>query len=206
MPKAKRIAVILSGCGHQDGAEITEAVSTLIVLSEAGAQVEIFAPDINFESRNVLKESARIARGKIQPLSELQAKDFDGLAMPGGFGVALVLCDWALKGAKCSVLPDAERVIKEFHSAEKPIAAICIAPALVARVLGSEGITVTIGRDADGGIANTGAIHEDCAVTDYVTDRDHRIITTPAYMYDDAKPFEVFTGIRAALRELVEMA
>src|SRR5665213_1739486 len=118
MPKAKRIAVILSGCGHQDGAEITEAVSTLIALSEAGAHVEIFAPDINFESRNVLKESARIARGKIHPLCELQAKDFDGLAMPGGFGVALNLCDWAVKGAKCSVLPDAERVIKEFHSAE----------------------------------------------------------------------------------------
>jgi enhancing lycopene biosynthesis protein 2 len=218
MPKSKRIAVVLSGCGHKDGAEITESVSTLIALSEVGATVRIFAPDTHFkvshpfqssptgETRNVLIESARIARSEIQPLSELKASDFDGLALPGGFGAALNLCTWANDGAKCSVLFDAERVIKEFFAAEKPIAAICIAPALVARVLGHEGITLTIGRDEGGEIAKTGAVHENCAVTDYVTDREFRVISTPAYMYGEAKAFEVFTGVRGAIRELVEMA
>lgn len=214
---SKRVAVILSGCGHRDGAEITESVSTLIALSEAGAEYAIFAPDQNFsvtdpltgaattETRNVLRESARIARGKIQPLKELNAKNFDALAFPGGFGAALNLCTWAKKGAACEVNPEVERVIRDFYSAEKPIAGICIAPALLARVLGREKITVTIG-EGDEEILKTGAIHEKCAVNDFVTDREHRIVTTPAYMYDGAKPAEVFAGVRAAIRELVEMA
>lgn len=216
----KRIAVILSGCGHKDGAEITEAISALIALSEAGAEYKVFAPDTDLkvtdavtskptgETRNVLKESARISRGHIQNLKELNADSFDGIAFPGGFGAALNLCDWAEKGSKCSVNPEVERVLKEFFKAEKPIAAICIAPALVARVLGHEGITVTIGNDAATAseIKKTGAHHETCKVDDFVTDRTHRLITTPAYMYDEAKPYEVFTGIRKAIRELVEMA
>src|SRR4051812_20570443 len=122
----KRVAVVLSGCGHMDGAEITEAVSSLIALSECGAEAMCFAPDVEFkvadytperftgETRNVLKESARIARGSIQPLSELRAEDFDALVFPGGYGAALNLCTWANKGAACEVNKDTERVIKEF--------------------------------------------------------------------------------------------
>lgn len=216
---SKKIAVVLAGCGNQDGAEITESASALIALSEAGVQVQIFAPDVGFkakdfltgkvtgEERNVLLEAARIARGDIKPLSELMASDFDGVVFPGGFGVALHLCTWAEKGSKCEVLPDAERVIRDFYSAQKPICAICIAPALIGRVLGSEGVTLTLGRSDDGGeLAKTGAHFEACAVTDFVTDREHRVISTPAYMYGEARPFEVFTGIRKAVRELVEMA
>ncbi len=216
----KKVAIILSGCGHKDGTEITEAVSTMIALSEANAAVEVFAPDVNFvvtdpvnsqpthEQRNVMKESARISRGLIHNLNSLKASPFDALVLPGGFGVALNLCDWAREGANCKVHPEAERVINEFYQDKKPIAAICIAPALVARVLGQFGVTLTIGSDkaTASEIAKTGAIHENCAVNDYVTDRDHRIISTPAYMYGNAKPFEVFTGIRKAMRELVEMA
>jgi enhancing lycopene biosynthesis protein 2 len=216
----KKIAVILSGCGHKDGSEITESVSTLIALAECGAEYKVFAPDIEFaakdartgqlkgETRNVLEEAARISRGEIQSLNDLKAKDFDGLAMPGGFGAALNLCTWATEGAKCKVGIQVERVLKEFYAEQKPIGAICIAPALVARVLGSHGVTVTIGKDAETAaeIGKTGAIHEECEVDDFVTDRAHRIITTPAYMYDDASPFAVFTGIRGAIRELVEMA
>lgn len=214
---AKRIAVVLSGCGHKDGSEITEAVSALVALSECGVEVHQFAPDIEFgvrdtftakpteEKRNVLHEAARISRGNVKALSELRSADFDGLVFPGGFGVALNLCTWAVEGANCKVEPETERVIREFYKEEKPIAAICIAPALVARVLGSEGITVTLGAEA-GDVEKTGATHETCAVDDFITDRDHRIVTTPAYMYDGAKPFEVFTGIRKAIRELVEMA
>lgn len=217
---AKRVAVVLSGCGHKDGSEITEAVSTLIALSEAGAVVEVFAPDVPFhvkdpitaeptdESRNVLHESARIARGHVRALSHLKAADFDAIAFPGGFGAALNLSTWAQAGAACSVLPDVERVLNEFYMAEKPIGAICIAPAVVARVLGGEGVTLTIGNDTETAteIAKTGALHETCAVDDFVSDREHRIITTPAYMYDEAKPAEVFAGIRKAMFELVEMA
>lgn len=220
MSNVKRVAVVLSGCGHKDGSEVTEAVSTLIALSEAGANYQVFAPDVEFavvdpvssgtstEKRHVLKESARISRGKIRPLQELRAKDFDGVAFPGGFGVALNLCTWAKEGAACSVNPEAERVINEFYMAEKPIVAICIAPALIAKVLGAEGVTLTIGRDPETAaeITKTGAHHEICAVDDFVTDRDHRVITTPAYMYEDAPPFAVFSGVRKAIRELVEMA
>lgn len=216
---AKKIAVILAGCGNQDGAEITEATSVLIALSEVGAQVQMFAPDVSFkaknfltgelsgETRNVMLESARIARGKITPLAELRASDFDAIAFSGGGGVITNLCNWAEKGAKCDVLPDVERVIKEFYASEKPIGAICIAPALIGRVLGSHGVTLTLGAKDNGGeLAKTGAHFEGCAVTDFVTDREHRVVSTPAYMYGDAKPFEVFTGIRKAVRELVEMA
>lgn len=216
----RRFAVILSGCGHQDGSEITESVSTLISLSEAGVDYQIFAPRIEFEvqdhvrgqksaeKRDVLTEAARIARGQVKPLEDLRVADFDGIVLPGGFGVALNLCNWSRLGSKCAVLPEIERILKEFFSAQKPIGAICISPALVARVLGNHGITVTIGDDKEVAqeIAKTGAHHENCAVDDFVSDRQHRIVTTPAYMYSDAKPNAVFTGIRRAIRELVEMS
>ncbi len=189
---SKKVAVILSGCGHKDGAEITEAVSTLIALSEAGATYEVFAP------RNVMLEAARISRGEINDLNDLHAKNFDALAIPGGMGVKLNLFDNA----------DAARVIKEFYDEQKPIAAICIAPALIAKVIGKKGVTLTIGDDQETAaeIEKTGAHHESCRVDDYITDRGHRIITTPAYMYAEARPFEVFSGVRKAIRELVEMA
>jgi enhancing lycopene biosynthesis protein 2 len=217
---AKKVAVVLSGCGHKDGSEITEAISTLIALSEAGASYDVFAPNQEFavtdaitsqptgEKRNIMTEAARIARGHIQDLKNLKASNYDALAFPGGYGAALHLCTFGKDGAACSVHPEAQRVIKDFYAEEKPIAAICIAPALIARVLGEKGVTVTIGNDKSTAaeIAKTGAHHENCAVTDYVTDRDHRLVTTPAYMYDDAKPFEVFTGVRKAIRELVEMS
>lgn len=215
----KKVAVILSGCGFKDGSEITEAVSTLIALSEFGAAYEVFAPDLEAPTINhitqkpsgahsVLAESARIARGQIRPLSKLEVSSFDGLAFPGGFGAANVLCNFASRGSHCQVLPEVGKTIEDFYKQEKPIAAICIAPALIARVLGKYGVTVTIGDDHETAseIAKTGAHHEICKVKDYVTDREHRVITTPAYMYDDAKPNEVFSGIRAAIKEFVEMA
>ena len=217
---AKRVAVILSGCGNKDGSEITEAVSVLLALNECGADVRVFAPNHTFavrdpltaeptgEHRDVFNESARIARGEISPLRELHARDFDALALPGGMGAARNLSSWAEAGAACAVEPETERVLREFHAEEKPIGAVCIAPAVVARVLGPKGITVTLGRDAAvaAEIAKTGAAFEACAVDDFVSDRDHRVVTSPAYMYADATPFQVYTGIRKAMRELVEMA
>jgi enhancing lycopene biosynthesis protein 2 len=216
----KNMAVVLSGCGHRDGAELTESISTLIALGHSEARYAIFAPNIEFkvtdaitgkptlEKRNVLQESARIARGEISDIENLRAENFDGLVFPGGFGAALHLCTFATDGAAATVLPSAERVIKDFFAAGKPIGAHCISPALLALVLGRKGITVTIGNDKETAtqIEKTGAHHENCAVDDFVTDRENKIVTTPAYMYDDATPAQAFAGISKAIRELVEMA
>ena len=204
----KKIAVVLSGCGYLDGSEITESVCTLISLSELGVDYKCFAPSGNTKGGLDMRvESAKISRSEIQELKHLKEKDFDAVIFPGGFGAALNLSSWGVDGAGGSIHPEVKRVITEFHKAIKPIGAMCIAPVLVAKVLGSEGVNVTIGEDAPTAkeIEKTGAHHAKCAVTDYVSDRDHKVLTTPAYMYD-AKPFEVFTGIRKMIRELVEMA
>ena len=142
----KNIAVVLSGCGFKDGAEITESLSTLINLSKNGASYQVFAPNVEFtstdhfsdaagETRNVMQESARISRGQVTDLKDLKASDFDAIVFPGGYGAALHLCTWATDGSNCKVNPDAERVINEFYDAGKPIGALCIAPALIAKVL-----------------------------------------------------------------------
>lgn len=215
----KSVAVILSGCGFKDGSEITEAVSTLINLSEAQANYSCFAPDKSIEPvdhvsdevlapRNMLSESARISRGQVQPLNELDAKLFDAIIFPGGFGAALHLCNWAKKGSQCEVLPDVVRVITDFYDAGKPIGAICIAPVLLAKILGHKEITITIGNDKETAqeIEKTGTLHEDCTVDDFITDRAHKIVTAPAYMYGEAPPHQVFQGIQGLVKEIVEMA
>jgi len=214
----KKIAVVLSGCGFKDGSEITEAISTLIVLSKKGAEYKVFAPNLDIEAvdhasgissgkRNALSESARISRGDITDLSHLNVDHFDGIVFPGGYGAAKNLSNWAIKGAACEVLPLVKKVLTEFHRQEKPICAICIAPTLVAKVLGQHGVELTIGNDPETAaeIEKTGAQHIECKVNDYVTDRRNKIITTPAYMYD-AKPHEVYKGIKGAIKEFVEMA
>lgn len=217
---SKKIAVILSGCGNKDGSEITEAVSLIISLSSAGAQMTFFAPNQEFtpknfltneplkEKRNLMTEAARITRSQMQDLKSLNANEFDGLAFPGGFGAALYLCNWAEAGSKCQVHPDVEKAILDFYNQSKPIAAICIAPVLVAKVLGSHSVTVTLGNDPETikEIEKTGAQHEICPVTDYITDREHKVITTPAYMYGEAKPHQVFQGISGLVKEFIEMA
>lgn len=216
----KKVAVILAGCGNLDGSEITEAVSALIALTELGAQVTCFAPSIDFQTksypglespsvtRNTLIEAARIARGKIHNLNELNQKEFDALVIPGGYGAATHLSSFASQGSKAKILPDLQKIIMEFHGASKPIGAICIAPSLLALALGQENVNVTIGNDADTAseLERTGAHHSQCLVNDYISDRDHKVLTTPAYMYGNASSFEVFTGIRKMIQELVEMA
>lgn len=217
----KKIAIVLSGCGNQDGTEITEAVSLIVSLTRLGSEIQFFAPDLEFtpqdhqlrqpavsEKRNVFKESARIARGNIHDIKILNAKNFDGLAFPGGFGAALRLSDWGQRGADGEVIPEVKRVILDFFAASKPIAAICIAPVLLAKVLGDQGITVTLGENGEVSteVEKTGALHESCPVDDFITDREFKIVTSPAYMYDGAKPHEVFIGIEKLAKEFVEMA
>ncbi|WNM62439.1 isoprenoid biosynthesis glyoxalase ElbB [Candidatus Nitrospira neomarina] len=216
----KKVAVILSGCGYLDGAEITEAISTLIAIGQNGAAYEVFAPNKDVEEtnhltqkptgqkRNVLQESARIARGEIQPLEQLKAKDFDALAFPGGFGAALHLCDFGEKGSGGHIDPQVARIVKEFSDSQKPIAAICIAPAIMALAFGKKGVNVTIGDDAGTAseLEKTGAKHQNCAVEQYVVDHSNKVITTPAYMYGSARPHQIFAGVSGAIAELMKMA
>ncbi len=216
----KKVAVILSGCGFLDGAEITEAISTLIAIGQNGAEYKVFAPNKDVpetnhltqkptgEKRNVLQESARIARGDIQPLEKLKAQDFDALAFPGGYGAALHLCNFAEKGSSGQIDPEVARVVKEFSDSRKPIAAICIAPAIMALAFGGKGVNVTIGEDAGTAseLEKTGAKHQTCAVEKFVVDQANKIITTPAYMYGTAKPHQIFEGVSGAIKELIKMS
>ncbi len=216
----KKVAVILSGCGFLDGAEITESISTLIAIGQNGASYKVFAPNKDVaetnhltqkptgQKRNALQESARIARGDIQPLENLKATDFDALAFPGGYGAALHLCNFAEKGSGGQIDPQVARVVKEFNDSHKPIAAICISPAIMALALGNKGVNVTIGEDAGTAseLEKTGAKHQNCAVEKYVVDHSNKVITTPAYMYGTAKPHQIFEGVSGAISELIKMA
>lgn len=216
----KKVAVILSGCGFLDGSEITEAVSTLIAIGQQGAEYQVFAPDKDAaetnhltqkptgQTRNVLQESARIARGEILSFESLKARDFDALAFPGGYGAALHLCDFAEKGSSGHIDPQVTRIVKEFSDSGKPIAAICIAPAIMALAFGKKGVNLTIGEDAGTAseLEKTGAKHQNCAVEKYVVDASNKIITTPAYMYGTAKPHQIFEGVSGAIAELIKMA
>lgn len=215
-----RIAVVLSGCGHLDGAEIRESVLSLLYLDQAGADVTVFAPsgslkEVNHltgqetgNSRDILQEAARIARGKISPLSEARAENFDGLVIPGGYGVAKNLSDLAFKGADASVNPEFKSLIESFLTQKKPIGAICIAPAvLVAAVGKSHHPRVTIGEDSGtaGAIQAMGGSHENCPTSGIVIDEQNRIISTSAYMRDDALS-NVAKGIEALVNMVLELA
>lgn len=192
----KKVAVILAGSGVFDGSEINEVVLTLLHLTKASAGYQCFAPDkpqhhvlnhltgaTEASSRNVLQESARIARGEVQALTELQAEEFDALIIPGGFGVAKNLCDFALQGAAATLDTEVKRVCTEFAEQGKPAGYMCIAPALLPLVYPA-GIKLTIGNDADTAAAlqQMGAEHIECTVDDIVVDAEHKVVTTPAYM------------------------
>ncbi|WP_319525529.1 isoprenoid biosynthesis glyoxalase ElbB [uncultured Desulfosarcina sp.] len=194
---SKTIGVLLAGCGVFDGAEIHEAVLTLLFLDRAGVAVRCMAPDMDQlhvidhlsqqeadEKRNVLVESARIARGEIQDIAEVHATDIDALIVPGGFGAAKNLSDFAVKGPECTVHAEVQRLLTEMVDAGKPIGAICIAPATVVRSLADRSPKVTIGNDVGtaAAIGTMGGEHVDCSVADIYVDEKNRIVTTPAYM------------------------
>ena len=219
MPK---VGVILSGSGVFDGSEIHEAVITLLTIERRGADYVCIAPDINQmhtidhltgnesegEQRNVLVESARIARGDIKEIKDVSADEIDALIIPGGFGAAKNLCDFAVKGADCEVNPDVKELVLSMNKVGKPIGAMCIAPALLAKVFEGSDIkpTLTIGTDKQTAeaIEKMGAIHNDCSVDDIIVDYDNRIVTTPAYML--AKGIsEAGTGIERLVEEVLAM-
>jgi enhancing lycopene biosynthesis protein 2 len=218
----KRVGVLLSGCGVYDGAEIHEAVLTLLAIDRAGAEAVCLAPDapqlkvVNHlsseeapEARNVLAESARIARGAIRDLAQVTAHDLDAIVLPGGYGAALNLSDVGAKGAAGTVHPEVGRILREMLEQRKPIGALCIAPATVARALQDLGVgaRLTIGRDRATAelIESMGHRHADCAVDAVVVDEDHKIVTSPAYMLA-RRISEVAAGAEALVREVLRRA
>lgn len=216
----KKIAVILHGCGVNDGTEIHEAVCTMLGLQRHGAELSYFAPDLPqarvvnhltdevVESeRSMLQEAARIARGDIKVWTQCVADDFDGLVIPGGTGTAFNLCDFAMAGENMKVHDHLSKLLVDFQKKGKPIGAVCIAPVIVAKVFGEQGVKVTIGTDE--GVASKvkamGAVHVDCEVDDCVVDETLKIVTTPAYMLGK-NAFEISKGIGKLADELLRLA
>ncbi|GAB1418964.1 isoprenoid biosynthesis glyoxalase ElbB [Bacteroidales bacterium] len=212
----KKFAVVLAGCGVYDGAEIHEATLAMLAIKEAGADYQCFAPDmeqyhvINHltgevmnEKRNVLVEAARIARGKILPLSKFKTNDYDALLFPGGFGAAKNLSTVAFDGSQAKVQPDVEAAIKAMSKAGKPIGAMCISPTFVAKVLGD--VNVTIGND-DGTIKvieSFGSTHVKTQHGDVVYDQQRRVFTTPCYMLD-ATISDIWDGAMNLVEAIME--
>lgn len=214
----KKIAIVLSGCGVFDGAEIQEAVLTLLYVSKAGASYQCFAPNVPQmhtlnhmtgeemdEQRNVLVEASRISRGDIKPIDELKVEDFDAIILPGGFGAAKNLSNFATAGADCKVEPSTLSALKAFAQAAKPAGYICIAPAMIPLVYGKKA-KGTIGNDKDTAQAITqmGGEHVQCAVNDIVIDHDHKLVSTPAYMLAESI-MDADAGIQKLVSEVIKM-
>ena len=218
---AKTIGVVLSGCGVMDGAEIHEAVLTLLAIDRAGAEAVCLAPNIRQrhvvnhltgeeskdEVRNVLVESARIARGKIRDIASVKVGDVDALIFPGGFGAAKNLCDYAFKGSDCSVDPEVARLAKDVHAAGKPIGTVCIAPVIGAKLFGSEQPQITIGTDKNTAkdIEKMGAKHVACPVNEFVVDKKRKLVSTPAYMLANSIK-EAAEGIEKLVKAVIDLA
>jgi enhancing lycopene biosynthesis protein 2 len=213
----RKYAVILAGSGVFDGSEIHEATLTMLAIMQHGGTYQCFAPDtqqhhvVNHlsgdempETRNVLIESARIARGNVKNILELKAKDYDALVIPGGFGVAKNLCDYAVKGAEFTVIPELEKVLKEFQSAGKPIAALCISPVIISKVF--EGAKVTIGQDEGTAkhINEIGGHHVSTSHGEVIFDEQYKIFTTPCYMLD-ANIEQIYQGAFNIIKALSEL-
>ncbi len=212
------VAVILSGCGYLDGAEVFESVLTLLALERRGAKYQCFAPDkpqrhvVNHltgqektgETRNVLEEAGRIVRGQIKPLSALDVTSWDALIVPGGYGVAKNLCDFAFKGASMQIDPEVLAVGRAFAEAGKPAGYICIAPALIAAIHGP-GTRCTIGHDEDTAAALTamGARHEACNVDGIAVDEARKVVSTPAYMLARS-PLDADKGISRLVNRVLD--
>ena len=214
-----KIGVLLSGCGVNDGSEIHEAVITMLTLDKAGAETVCMAPDVDQfdvvnhltgeatgEKRNVLVESARIARGIIKDIRKVRAADIDGLIIPGGFGAAKNLSDFAVKGKDAVVNEDVKRLLNDMISAEKPIGAICIAPATLTKALEGKNPEVTIGNDIGtaGAIEAMGGRHKECSVDMIHVDSNNKLVTTPAYMLGPCIK-DVAVGIEKLVNKVLEL-
>lgn len=224
MRERPQFAVVLSGCGVFDGTEIHEAVLTMLAIDEAGADYQCFAPNTwqartidhftghaaaiagDEDNRNVLAESARIARGQIKDLKEFNAKDYDAIVFPGGFGAALNWCDFAVKASDCEVNSEVRRAVEESYKEGLVIGAMCIAPTMIAKVLGKHNIKLTIGNDAKvaAGLQKMGAEHQNKAATEVSVDEENKIVTTPCYMLATSIK-DIAAGTRNLVNEMIEL-
>jgi enhancing lycopene biosynthesis protein 2 len=219
----KRIAVVLCGSGFKDGSEIRESVGVLWALSEhRDLEVQCFALDepqrdvvncltgqvVPGETRNQLVESARIARGQVQPLITLDVAKFDAIILPGGFGAAKNLCDFALKGEGAEVHPVVKEKLRAFRAAAKPIGAVCIAPAVLALAFKGQGLELTVGEksDASSKIEALGHRHHEKKPDEICVDAKNKVVSTPAYMHDKASLADIFRGVRQLVDRVVELA
>jgi enhancing lycopene biosynthesis protein 2 len=217
----KTIGVVLSGCGFLDGAEIYESVLTLLFLDRAGVSYQCLAPDISqmhvinhvtqqptSESRNVLVEAARIARGDIAPLNDGWVDKLDAVIFPGGYGAAKNYCDYAVKGENCSMNATVQSFMEKFVATRKPIGLICISPVVLARVLKGKNLhprlTVGAASPVSEAVEKFGSSHVVCSVTEHVVDHQNKVVTTPAYMYD-ARISEVAQGIEKLVRDVIAL-
>ncbi len=219
-----RVAVVLSGCGYLDGSEITEAVATLVALSQHGMHYDCYAPDRpqrhvvdhlsgegTEESRNILVEAARIARGNVRALDQLNPDEYDAIVFPGGFGAAKNLCTFAEEGVNARMHDDVKAAIMPFVLARKPVVAICAAPLLLglaAREAGYSKAQITVGYGGNplsDAIEAWGQFHMPLAVDQACLDRTHAFISTPAYMFDEASPAAIFASVQAAVAALREI-
>lgn len=219
---AKKILVVLAGCGAKDGSEIHESVLTLLAIDKEGAEYECAAPNkkqhhvLNFitneempEERNVMIESSRISRGRIKDLSQTKMQDYDAVILPGGFGAAKNLCSFAFDGAKATIDPEVKRIINEAYDQRKPIGAICVAPAVVALALAEKNpdIVLTLGTDAESNKAleQIGVKSKACLTTSFVKDEKNLIATSPAYMHGKSRISELEQGISQCVKAVIEM-
>lgn len=215
---SQKVCVVLSGCGFLDGAEVQESVVTLLALSKAGAEYTVAAPHkkqmhvVNHHTqqveagaeRHVHVEAARIARGPVIDVKDIKVSDFDALFLPGGFGAAKNLSSFAVEGTAGTVDENVANLIKSFHAANKPIGAVCIAPAVLAMTLGKGSLTIGSDEGTAGAINTLGGSHQTCAVTEFVVDKENKLATAPAYMCD-APIHEVAAGIEKAVGAVLEM-
>ena len=216
----KKIAIILSGCGVYDGSEIHESVLTLLAIEQQGASYRCFAPNINQhhvinhltgtvsteETRNVLVESARIARGDIEDISELYQEEFDALIFPGGFGAAKNLCGFALDAENYQINEKVLNAAQKFIKADKPIGFMCIAPAMIPLIYGDDA-QGTIGKDRDiaESLMNRGLLHVNCEVTDIIVDEPRKLVSTPAYMLATSL-VEAASGIEKLVKKVISLS
>ena len=223
----KKIAIILSGCGNRDGSELQESLSLLLAIDRRGWQYQCFAPEgmfevvphvdieeteeegtiLDIEQRDIFVESARIARGDIKPLEEYKPADYDALALPGGMGAARNLSTFAFDGPRMEVIDSVADAILATYRAHKPVVAMCIAPMVLARVLGRYEVELTLGPDdnqASGIAKGFGCRVRACGPTDVCVDNEHKVITTPAYMAA-TRISEIFAGAENMVAELSDM-
>lgn len=218
-----KFAVVLSGCGNFDGSEIHETTLGLLAIDQLGGTYRCYAPDIEqgrtFDAirrqvvarrgeagnRNVLTESARIARGDIKPLSELDVSAYDAVIFPGGQGAINNWCDYAQKGINCTVNPEISKVMETAWRQQKWLGAMCIAPVVVAKVLGVNGVHITIGNDKKvaAEIASVGAVHEDRSAVEVCVDTKNKVVTTPCYMLATSIK-EIYQGNYALIKAVID--